>query len=86
MAPSATMKDSPQEEASRLVPTQGPLAYMVSPQRDLPSTSIRQLKALAAACNVLGVSWTTLTNNPNRVSHAWFWVVRCCFFFQECSS
>lgn len=59
------------EKVFRSVLAQGPPGSVsevcgVFNDRDLPSTSRRPVKTIAITCNVVGVSWTTLSNNSKE--------------------
>jgi hypothetical protein len=63
----------PIEEALRsFIPQEhlGPVTqvYKISSNRNLPSTSEEKSSAAPIVCNVLGVSWTVLTNNSKGTS------------------
>lgn len=71
MAPSGTMKASPQEGGFQVRSSSGPLdpvpeVHRVFISRDLLFISDRQPRAIAVDYNVLGVLWTTLTSNSKE--------------------
>lgn len=64
IAPSDGIRASPQEEASRYIPT-SPVSEVcdVFSNWDLPSSSERQPRKIAVVYIIMGVSWNPMTNN-----------------------